>query len=82
MICLILYVAVQSIKVFSESTFTPKISYNDFFAVKYADMPSIPNQANMYKFMAKADKIKRKGAVHLSDEILSNWNVDQFGNRR
>lgn len=82
MLCLIVYITAYSINVFVESIFEPKISYNDFFAVKYADLPVIPNQDDMYKFMADADKIKGKGAVHLSNEVLNHWNVDQFGNKR
>lgn len=77
----IFYIAGSSVGKFFESTLRPNIDYSDFVALRHRDMPIIPNQDSMYDFMLAADKIHNKGAVHLSNDVLNQWNVDQFGNR-
>lgn len=77
----ILYISFTSIGTFFKAVFEPKIAYGDVFLTKHLDIPVIPNQENVYKFMRQADKIHNKGAEHFSADVLDYWNVDQFGNR-
>lgn len=72
---------VKNINTFFEAINSPQLQY-DIIAPKYDDMPIIPNSRNMYKFMRAADKIRNKGSVHLSDEVLRHWKIDQNGNKR
>lgn len=81
MLGFIAYITASSVSKFFESTLLPSMDYNDFVILRNRDMPVIPNQDNMYEFMLAADKIHNKGAVHLSNDMLNHWNVDQYGNK-
>lgn len=77
-----LYLVCKAIPVFMKATFEPQITYSDFVAVKHIDLPAIPNEKELYAYMNKADKMHMKGAARLHNSVLSQYNVDRFGNVR